>query len=230
VAATGKPVVVLLRNGRALALGGAVRDAQALLITWFLGTQTGPAIADILFGDASPSGRLPVSFPQTQGQVPYYYAHKRTGRPGPTAEPGRFRTRYLDATHEPLYAFGHGLGYAPVRYGSLDVSAGRMPWDGRVTVPARLTNTGRRTVEETAQLYIGARAASFTRPVRELKAFRKLRIEPGETVKVQFTLSREDLLFTGADMKPTVDTGTFDLWVGPSAVSGLKSGFVLTSA
>ncbi|WP_304307729.1 glycoside hydrolase family 3 N-terminal domain-containing protein [Pseudacidovorax intermedius] len=227
VAATGKPVVVLLRNGRALALRGAVRNAQALLVTWFLGTETGPAIADILFGDVSPSGRLPVSFPQTPGQVPFYYAHKRTGRPDAQGGPGRFRTRYLDATNEPLYAFGHGLGYSAVRYGALEVSPGRMAPDQPLRVMASVTNAGTRAVDETVQLYIGARAASFTRPVRELKAFHRVRIEAGQTVQVHFLLTREDLLFTGADMRPTVDTGEFDLWVGPSAIAGLHATFML---
>jgi beta-glucosidase len=228
VAATGKPVVVLLRNGRALALKGAVRNARAILVTWFLGSQTGPAIADVLFGDVNPSGRLPVSFPQTPGQVPYYYSHKRTGRPQLADAPATFyKARYLDASNDALFPFGHGLGYARVRYEALDLSRGRMAWDGTLTVRARIANTGKREAEEVVQLYIGNRAASVTRPVRELKSFRKVRVPAGQTMSVEFTLSRSDLMFIGQDLQPTVEPGNFDLWVGPSAVGGLKAGFVL---
>jgi beta-glucosidase len=228
IAATGKPVVILLRNGRALALKGGVRGANAILVTWFLGSQTGPAIADVLFGDSNPSGRLPVSFPQTPGQVPYYYSHKRTGRPVlPDAPAQMYKARYLDATNDALYPFGYGLGYARVRYDALELKSGRMEWNGELDVRARVTNTGARDAEEVVQLYIGARAASVTRPVRELKGFRKLRIKPGQTVDVDFTLSRADLMFIGQDLKPTVESGSFDLWVGPSATQGIKSSFVL---
>lgn len=228
VAATGKPVVILLRNGRALALEGAVRGANAIVVTWFLGSQTGPAIADVLFGDANPSGRLPVSFPQTPGQVPYYYSHKRTGRPQLANAPAQmYKARYLDATNDALYPFGYGLGYARVRYDSLELKSGRMNWNGKLDLRARVTNTGARDADEVVQLYIGARAASVTRPVRELKGFRKVRIKPGQTVDVDFTLSRADLMFIGQDLKPTVESGSFDLWVGPSATQGLKSSFAL---
>jgi beta-glucosidase len=228
IAATGKPVVVLLRNGRALALKQGVRDARAILVTWFLGSQTGPAIADILFGDASPSGRLPVSFPQTPGQVPYYYSHKRTGRPELADHPDlSYRARYIDATNEALYPFGFGLGYAPVRYEALEVGPAQLAWNGTLSVKARIANTGHRDVEETAQLYIGNRAASVTRPVRELKAFRKVNVPAGGATEVEFTLSRRDLEFIGQDLQPTVEPGQFDLWVGPSAVGGLHSTFVL---
>lgn len=228
VLATGKPVVVLLRNGRALALKGGVRDARAILVTWFLGSETGPAIADILFGDASPSGRLPVSFPQTPGQVPYYYAHKRTGRPELDANPNlAYKARYLDATNAALYPFGFGLGYAPVHYDALELGPARLPWDGRLQVKARISNQGRRDVDETVQLYIGNPAASVTRPVRELKSFRKLKVPAGGSATVEFTLSRADLMFIGQDLRPTVEPGRFDLWVAPSAVGGLHSEFTL---
>lgn len=228
VFATGKPVVVVLRNGRALALKGGVRDAQAILVTWFLGSETGPAIADVLFGDYSPSGRLPVSFPQTPGQVPYYYAHKRTGRPELDSNPNlAYKARYLDATNSALYPFGFGLGYAPVHYEALELSPARLPWDGELRIRARIRNGGRREVEETVQLYIGNRAASVTRPVRELKGFRKLPVPAGSSVEVEFRLSRADLMFIGQDLRPTVEPGQFDLWVAPSAVGGLHSEFVL---
>jgi len=229
VAATGKPVVVLLSNGRAMALKGAVRNARAILVTWFLGVQTGNAIADVVFGDFNPSGRLPVSFPQTAGQVPYYYGHKRTGRPSPESAPGTaFKTRYVDATNEALYPFGHGIGFSPVRYDSVELSSERMPLAGTLRVRATVTNTGSRDAEEVVQLYIAERAASVTRPVRELKGFRKLAIAPGASETVEFTLTADDLSFIGRDMKPTVEPGEFDLWVAPSAAGGIRKRFVLT--
>ncbi|MGJ7603470.1 glycoside hydrolase family 3 N-terminal domain-containing protein [Variovorax sp. LT1R20] len=229
VAATGKPVVVLLSNGRAMALKGAVRNARAILVTWFLGVQTGHAIADVVFGDFNPSGRLPVSFPQTAGQVPYYYAHKRTGRPSPEGAPGTsFKTRYIDATNEALYPFGFGIGYAPVRYDSVELSQDRMTMGDTLRVRATVTNTGMREAEEVVQLYLSQRAASVTRPVRELKGFQKVRIEPGASKVVEFTLAAADMAFIGRDMKPVVEPGEFDLWVAPSAASGIRKRFVLT--
>ncbi len=229
VAATGKPVVVLLSNGRAMALKGAVRDARAILVTWFLGVQTGHAIADVVFGDFNPSGRLPVSFPQTAGQVPYYYAHKRTGRPSPESAPGTaFKTRYLDATNEALYPFGFGIGYAPVRYDQVELSTDRLAIGNTLRVRATVTNTGTREAEEVVQLYLAQRAASVTRPVRELKNFRKVRIAPGASEVVEFTVGNDDLQFLGRDMKPVVEPGEIDLWIAPSAADGIRKRFVLT--
>ncbi|MBT2332582.1 glycoside hydrolase family 3 C-terminal domain-containing protein [Variovorax paradoxus] len=229
VAATGKPVVVLLSNGRAMALRGAVRNADAILVTWFLGVQTGTAIADVVFGDFNPSGRLPVSFPQTSGQVPFYYGQKRTGRPLPDSDQAMaFKTRYVDTTNQALYPFGFGIGYAPVRYDSMELSQERLPLGGSLRVRATVTNTGQREAEEVVQLYAAERAASVTRPVRELKNFRKVRIEPGASKVVEFTLRADDLQFIGRDMKPTVEPGEFDLWVAPSAAGGIRKSFALT--
>jgi beta-glucosidase len=228
IAATGKPVVVLLRTGRALALTGAVRNADAMLVTWFLGAETGHAIADVLFGDVSPSGRLPVSFPQAPGQVPYYYAHKSTGRapaPGPLRE---YTTRYRELTAAPLYAFGHGLGYSTIEYSSPSLNTERMAWDGRVRASATLHNTGTRAVDETAQLYVHDKVASVTRPVRELKDFQRVHLAAGESREVSFELSRADLEFIGADMKPVAESGDFELWIAPSAVEGESKTFTLS--
>ncbi|MDB5969780.1 MAG: beta-glucosidase [Hydrocarboniphaga sp.] len=227
VAATGKPLVVLLRTGRALALTGAVRDADATLVTWFLGAETGHAIADVLFGTVSPSGRLPVSFPQASGQVPYYYAHKSTGRPPPPGPLKEYTARYRELTAAPLYAFGHGLSYSTIEYSAPALSARTMPWNGRLKASATIRNTGPRAVDETAQLYVHDRVASVTRPVRELKNFLRVHLAPGESREVSFELSRADLEFIGTELKPVAEPGEFDLWIAPSAVDGSATQFTL---
>ncbi|PVX29110.1 glycoside hydrolase family 3 N-terminal domain-containing protein [Sphingomonas pokkalii] len=228
VAATGKPIVVVLKNGRALALEGAVRDAPAILVTWFLGSETGNAIADVLFGEYGPSGRLPCSFPRSPGQQPYYYAHKPTGRPNPSddkLEP--YKAHYRGIPNSALFPFGHGLTYGRIDYTDLQV-APQLAWDGEVVVSATITNRGRRAAEEVVQLYIHDVTASVTRPVRELKAFRKLRLEPGASERVTFRIRREQLQFIGRDNVPVVEPGRFDLWIAPSAEgTGLKGHFEL---
>ncbi len=220
VAATGKPVVVLLRHGRALALEGAVRDAPAILATWFLGSEMGHSVADVVFGDHAPAARLPVSFPQASGQQPYFYNQRRTGRPQIDPNQAEYKARYREVTHAPLYPFGHGLTYTTFAYGPARLSADTLRGEGSVTVTARITNTGARAGEEVAQLYIHDRVASRTRPVRELKGFRKIRLEPGQSAEVEFRLNRADLAFVGPDLNWIVEPGEFDVWIAPSAVAG----------
>ena len=226
VAATGTPVVVLLRNGRALALEGAVREAQAILVTWFLGSQTGHAVADVLFGEYGPSGRLPVSFPHDSGQQPYFYNHPRTGRP---ELPGvtEFKARWREHPHAALYPFGHGLTYGRIEYGATGASAEVTEWDGTLTLHAEVRNSGERMAEEVVQLYVHDRVASRVRPVRELKGFRKISLQPGESVRVDFVLSRADLAFTRADGSHGAEPGRFDAWIAPSAVGGQPASFEL---
>ena len=226
VAATGTPLVVLLRNGRALALHDAVRDAQAIAVTWYLGTQTGHAVADVLFGDYSPSARLPVSFPQHSGQQPYFYNHLRTGRP---ELPGmsEFKARWREIPNAPLYAFGHGLGYTTFEYGAPQLSAPRLAWDGELRVTTTVTNTGTVAGEEVVQLYVHDHVASRVRPVRELKAFAKVALAPGEAKDVVFRLDRGQLAFTNNEGVFTAEPGVFDLWVCASSVSGVPVQFEL---
>jgi beta-glucosidase len=229
VAATGKPVVVVLGNGRALALDELLPKAQAVLVGWYLGSASGLGLADVLFGAYGPSARLPVSFPRESGQVPYYYDHKITGRPDPHPEKlSAFKTRYMTAPNAALFPFGFGLTYGRIEYGGLDIGEGRLTAEGTLAIRATVHNRGTRAAEEVVQLYIHDRAASITRPVQELKDFRKVALAPGASTQVHFTLRRADLLFIGQDLKPTVEPGTFDLWVAPSAeVDGLHATFEL---
>ena len=230
VAKLGKPTIVVLKHGRALALEGAVANAQAILATWFLGTESGHSIADVLFGDYSPSGRLPASFPLRSGQQPYYYAHKRTGRPNADPALENYKARFRDITNSALYPFGHGLTYGKIGYSDFTVSAPAMGMNGEITVSARITNSGRHTAEEVVQLYTHDRVASITRPVRELKAFRKIKLAPGQSEVVSFTIKPANLQFYGVNDRPVVEPGTFDVWIAPSAeAAGLKGTFELTA-
>lgn len=226
VAATGKPVVVLLRNGRALELSGAVRDAPAILVTWFLGSEMGRSVADIVFGDHAPDGRLPVSFPQLSGQQPFYYSRKTTGRPASSRDEG-YKAQFREVGHDPLYPFGHGLTYGAVTYGAPSVGNGILPWDGSLEVSVQVTNTGRRAASEVVQLYIRDRVATMTQPRQLLKDFKRVQIAPGATETVRFTLRREQLLFVGRDLEWTVEPGEFDLWLAPSAEVGEPARFTL---
>jgi beta-glucosidase len=217
VARVGKPVVVVLKHGRALALEGAVANAQAILATWFLGTETGNSIADVLFGAYSPSGRLPAGFPRRSGQQPYYYAHKPTGRPNPDPKLEDYKARFRGITNTALYPFGHGLTYGKIEYSDFALSAPAMGLNGEIAVSARITNRGSREAEEVVQLYTHDRVASITRPVRELKAYRKIKLSPGQSEVVRFVLRPTDLQFYGLANKPVVEPGAFDAWIAPSA-------------
>jgi beta-glucosidase len=230
VGALGKPVVVVLKHGRALALYGAVANAQAILATWFLGTETGNAIADVLFGEYSPSGRLPASFPIQSGQEPYYYAHKSTGRPNPPGELQPYKAHFRGIPNSALYPFGHGLTYGKIEYSGLALSARTLAMNGTIEVAASITNGGTCAAEEVVQLYTHDRVGSLTRPVRELKAFRKVALTPGQSEVVRFTLRSSDLAFYGRDAKLRVEPGTFDVWIAPSAESdGVRGTFDLVA-
>jgi len=226
VAATGTPMVVLLRHGRALALQGAVRDAQAIVATWFLGTATGPAIADVLLGDYNPSARLPVSFPRDSGQQPLYYNRQRTGRPE-LPEMSEFKSRWREMPHSPLYPFGHGLSYTRFVYGDVELSSDTLDWDGVLTASVTLRNDGSRAGEEVVQLYIHDRVASRVRPIRELKDFRKVALEPGAQATVSFTLRRDQLAFTTRSGAFSAEPGLFDVWIAPSSETGRAAQFTL---
>eukprot|EP00928_Gymnodinium_smaydae_P049767 TRINITY_DN33419_c0_g1_i1.p1 TRINITY_DN33419_c0_g1~~TRINITY_DN33419_c0_g1_i1.p1 ORF type:complete len:830 (+),score=187.51 TRINITY_DN33419_c0_g1_i1:83-2491(+) len=221
VAAAGTPVVIVLKNGRALALEGAVRDADAILVTWFLGKEAGHAIADILFGDESPSGRLPVSFPFASGQEPFFYNHASSGRPCVANDPA-WRNCWLRYSNDAMYPFGHGLTYTRFDYGTPELMpSALLPWDGSLNITMTLRNIGARAGEEVAQLYVRDLVASRVRPVRELKGFRKVSLRPGQSAEITFTLTRQDLAFSPAwpPGKPVAEPGSFEVWVAPSSAA-----------
>ena len=223
VAATGKPVVVLLRHGRALALHGAVKDAPAILATWFLGSESGNAIADVLFGDVNPSAKLSVSFPRESGQEPYFYNHKNTGRSAPDTGSQEYKARYRETKNEALYPFGHGLSYS--RFTLTNVTVPAQMTDA-MEVTATVTNTGSRAGAEVVQLYIHDKVASRTRPVRELKGFERVLLNPRQSRTIRLRLTRDDLRFWGEN-DWVVEPGQFDLWVATSSVDGEKRSFEL---
>jgi beta-glucosidase len=220
---TGKPVVVVLMNGRPLTINWIAENVPAILETWFAGIQAGHAIADVLFGDVNPGGKLPVTFPRAGGQVPLYYNHKNTGRP---PDPNnKYTSKYLDVPWTPLFPFGYGLSYTEFRLTNLQLSAQRTRPDGRLTVSVEVENTGKRAGDEVVQLYIRDVAASVTRPVRELKGFQRITLRPGEKRRVEFTLAPEHLGFYNRDMRFIVEPGEFRVFVGSSSVGGLEASF-----
>ena len=227
--ATGKPVVLLLMSGRPNTIGWADENVPAIIEAWYPGTMGGHAVADVLFGDYNPSGKLPVTFPRTVGQEPLYYDMKRTGRPIELGKPGaKYVSRYLDTPNTPLYPFGYGLSYTSFSYGPVTLSAPMLRPAGKITANATVTNTGARAGEEVVQFYIRDLVGSVTRPVKELKGFEKINLAPGEARQVSFTLSPDDLAFTRADMTHGWEPGDFTVWIGPSSASGSEAAFTLT--
>ena len=215
VQAAGKPVVVVLMNGRPLTINWLAENSPAILETWFAGTQAGNAIADVLFGDVNPGGHLPVTFPRTVGQEPLYYNHMNTGRP-PDAN-NKYTSKYLDVPWTPLFPFGYGLSYTEFQISNLQLSTQRIRPDERLTVSVEVSNTGKRAGDEVVQLYIRDVAASVTRPVKELKGFQRITLRPGEKRRVEFTLTPEHLGFYNREMHFAVEPGEFKLFVGDSS-------------
>ena len=225
---SGKPVVILLMNGRPLVLSQTVRQAPALLETWFLGSEMGHAVADILFGDVNPSGKLPITFPRSVGQIPLYYAHKRTGRPPSGDE--RYVSGYIDEHWAPLYPFGFGLSYTSFSYSPPRLSAQRLASTQALAVTVTVTNTGARSGDEIVQLYLRDDVASVTRPVRQLRGFRKVHLAPGEARDLTFTLDQEDFALLDRDFSPVVEAGTFTVFVGADSTTENQARFELTDS
>lgn len=227
--ATGKPVVMLNFSGRPTVMTWESEHVPAILNVWFGGSETGDAIADVVFGDVSPSGRLTMSMPRNVGQLPIYYNHLNTGRPLPegTDEFVKFRSSYLDVPNSPLYPFGYGLTYTTFDYSDLALSSNEMTQDGSITASVRLTNTGKREATETVQLYIRDLVGSVSRPVRELKGFERVTLKPGESRTVKFDITPDMLKFYNFDLVYGNEPGDFDLFIGPNCAQGLKGTFTL---
>jgi beta-glucosidase len=223
VQATGRPTVAVLMNGRPLSINWISEHMPAILETWFAGTQAGHAIADVLFGDVSPGGKLVVTFPRTVGQIPIYYNHRNTGRPFDSTN--KYTSKYLDLPETPLYPFGHGLSYTRFRLTDLELSARAIPPDGTVTVSAELQNVGERAGDEVVQLYLRDLVGSVTRPVKELKGFERITLQAGEKRRVAFRLTPQDLGFYNREMRFVVEPGTFSVTLGTSSVGGLEARF-----
>jgi beta-glucosidase len=239
IRATGKPVIAVILAGRPLTLSNIVDHVDAILYAWHPGSMGGPAIADLLFGVESPSGKLPATFPRVVGQIPIYYSQKNSGKPPSRdniAHIDEIDTRapqtslgmsafHLDTHFTPLFPFGHGLSYTHFDYRDIRCSAAELRMGDSVTISAELTNTGDVAAEEVVQLYCRDLVASITRPVKELKGYRRVFVEAGETVTVDFELHTSDLRFFGRDMKATVEPGEFHAWIGGSSDTELRTQF-----
>lgn len=236
---TGKPVVLVIFAGRPITLGNILKDVDAIVMGWHPGTMAGPAVTDILTGKANPSGRLPVTWPKAAGQIPMYYNHFNTGRPATTKSfvqldsipVGAWQSslgntsHYLDIGFLPQFPFGFGLSYTTFEYSNMNVSAPEIPMTGTVTVRATIANTGKRAGTEVVQLYVQDVVGDVIRPVRELKRFSRVTLEPGQKQEVSFTLKADDLAFYNQAMKSVTEPGLFRVWVGKNAAEGLEGSF-----
>jgi len=223
---TGKPVVVVLMNGRPLSVQWLNDNVPAIVEAWFLGIKSGDAIAQVLFGDYNPSGKLPVTFPRTVGQVPIYYNHKNTGRPGD--KENYYTSQYLDLPLTPLYPFGYGLSYTSFKYDNLKLDKDTINKNESLTASINITNTGKVEGEEVVQLYIRDLVGSVTRPVKELKGFRKIKLSPGETRTVSFNVTPDMLTFLDINLKPVIEPGKFNVMIGGNSVDLNSISFEVT--
>jgi beta-glucosidase len=224
---TGKPIVAVLMNGRPLSVSWLDAHVPAIVEAWYLGVEMGPALADVLFGDFNPCGKLPISFPRNVGQLPLYYNHKRTGRPPVLTE--RYTSKYTDVPWTPLYPFGHGLSYTTFRYGTPRLSSAKLGPDDRLTVSVSVQNAGRRAGVEIVQLYLRDDVASRTPPAMTLRGFARVALEPGASRDVTFTLDQEDMAVLDANFQRALEPGTFTVLVGGSSGALQKAQFTLTA-
>jgi beta-glucosidase len=218
----GKPVAVVLINGRPLTIQWLAENVPAILETWQGGTQAGHAVADVLFGDVNPGGKLPITFPRAVGQIPIYYGHKNTGRPAGDA---KWTSKYLDAPPTPLYPFGHGLSYTTFSLANLRLSAHTIGPADSLEVALDVKNTGSREGDEVVQLYVSDLAASITRPVKQLRAFARLSLGAGESRVVRFRLGPADFGLLDAGFRWVVEPGEFRITAGTGSAGGLEAGF-----
>jgi beta-glucosidase len=223
--ATGKPIVLVLMNGRPLTLQWEDTNLDAIVETWYGGTQAGNAIADVLFGKYNPSGKLTMTFPRNVGQIPIYYSAKNTGRPMDPNE--KYTSKYLDVPNTPLYPFGHGLSYTRFTYSAISLDKSSIGATDKLNATVTITNTGKYDGEETAQVYIRDLVGSVTRPVKELKGFKKVFLKVGESKTITFTLDINDLKFYDINMKYTAEPGDFQVFIGTNSQEAMTAAFKL---
>lgn len=225
--ATGKPLVLVLMNGRPLSIDVQQQQADAVLETWFSGTEGGNAIADVLFGDYNPSGKLPITFPRSVGQIPTYYSHLSIGRPFTPGKPGNYTSQYFDEGNSPLYPFGYGLSYTDFSLSDVSLSAKTLKPGATLTASVTVKNTGKRAGETVVQLYIQDVTATMSRAVKELKNFEKVMLKPGEQKVVQFTLGENDLKFYNAQLQHVAEPGEFNVQIGLDSQNVQQNSFQL---
>ncbi|MFL5810356.1 MAG: beta-glucosidase BglX [Flavisolibacter sp.] len=228
LAKTGKPLVVVLMSGRPLTITRETELATSFVQAWFQGHEAGNAIADVLFGNYNPSGKLTMSFPRSVGQIPIYYNHKNTGRPQPEAGPTqKFRSNYLDVSNQPLFPFGYGLSYTSFSYGNISLSKSQMRATEKITAAINVSNTGNYDGEEVVQMYIADPVASIAQPVKKLKGFQKVFLKKGETKQVSFTISAEELKFYNSNLNWIAEPGDFRVMIGTNSNDVKAAGFRL---
>ncbi len=237
IAKTGVPIVTIILAGRPLTFHESAAKSTAVVYAWHPGTMGGPAIVDLLFGDAVPSGKLPITFPRTVGQVPIYYAHLPTGRPpspnelgiplGNPVNPVGYTSKYVDVDFTPEYPFGYGMSYSAFEYSNMRVSARKLAAGGHLALSADVMNTGSREADEVVQFYAHQDVASVSRPVRELKGFRRVHLRPGQKVNVQFELTARSLAFYNQRMQFVTEPGTVHVWIAPDSAHGIEGTFTL---
>jgi beta-glucosidase len=238
IAATGKPTILVVQAGRPLTIGKQAELVDAVLYAWHAGTMAGPALVDLLWGQESPSGKLPVTFPKTVGQIPLYYNHVNTGRPPRAYDFARdnqiddeidseqgFNSNYLDVSPYPYYPFGYGLSYATFDYGDVELSTDKLRAGQTLAVRAPVKNTSDVAADEVVQLYVRDLVGSLTRPIRELKAFRRVHLDPGEEQVIEFALPADSLAFYNNEEKSVLEPGKFQVFVGGSSLAPLGGEF-----
>lgn len=228
LAKTGKPLVLVIMSGRPLTLTWENELANAMLEVWFQGHEAGNSIADVLFGNYNPSGKLTMSFPRNVGQIPVYYNHKNTGRPQSAGNWQKFRSNYLDVANSPLFPFGYGLSYTTFSYSDVQLSQSQMKPTEKITATVTVTNTGNYDGEEVVQLYIRDMVASVTQPVKKLKGFQKIFLKKGESKQVRFNIGLEELKFFNSDLKWIAEPGAFKLFIGTNSDDVKEASFTLT--
>jgi beta-glucosidase len=217
IMSTGKPVVVLLMAGRPMVFNWTADHVPAILYTWWLGNQAGNAIADVLYGNYNPAAKLPITFPRIEGQIPIYYNHFNTGRPFHNDTDVNYTSSYIDLPNSPKFAFGHGLSYTTFEYSNLKFSKKSMTKNEQITVSFDLKNTGKYAGEEVAQLYLRQMVSQPVRPVKELKGFEKVMLQPGETKTITFTIDKEKLAFYNDQLERITEPGEFRLMIGSAS-------------